>query len=46
MSIIRASKWLSGGGGGGGRGGGGVDQTFYWEKWSIKVEHFSGESKA
>ena len=30
--------------GGGGRGEG--DQAFLWEKWSIKVEHFSGEMKA
>ena len=22
------------------------DQAFLWEKWSIKVEHFSGEMKA
>ena len=30
------------GGGGSGEG----DQAFLWEKWSIKVEHFSGEMKA
>jgi len=27
-------------------GGGGGNQAFLWEKWSIKVEHFSGEIKA
>ena len=31
---------------GGGGGGGGGDEAFLWEKWSIKVEHFSGEIKA
>ena len=24
----------------------GGKQAFYWKKWSIKVEHFSGEIKA
>ena len=22
------------------------DRAFYWDKWSIKVEHLSGETKA
>ena len=24
----------------------GADRAFQWEKWSIKVEYFSGETKA
>ena len=36
MSIIRAFSDFSGG----------PDRAFSWEKWSITMEHFSGEAKA